>query len=156
MISNIEIYLAIAMESHGEMNRLFSACREPKRDGSPGYIVHPDINRGSFKQALICIAFLGMYFEALTYLTARDRFSKTKALTIDGFPYEKRLEALGVTDPSLLQSAKQFREMRRDLVHEKAIHIDEIGTAKIHSAQDSANEAMAFIRSVTAALPPAP
>jgi hypothetical protein len=156
MISNIEIYLAIAIESHNEMKRLFESCREPKPDGTPGYIVHLDLNHGSFKHALICIAFLGMYFEALIYVTARTRFSKTKAATIDGLPYEKRLEALGVTDPTLVQGAKELREARRGLVHEKAIHPDEIATANICSAQDSAASSMAFVRAVTVALSPAP
>jgi hypothetical protein len=156
MISNRDVYLAIAEEAHAEMTRFFDASRKPKPDGSPGYIVTLDPSRGSFKQALICIAFAGMYFEALVYVTARTRLSKTKAAAIDSGPYEKRLEALGVTDLALLQAAQEFRAARRYLVHEKAILPTEIASEEFWMAQDVANNAIAFVRGATAALSGAP
>jgi hypothetical protein len=156
MISNIDAYLAIAEESHAEMTRLLNASRRSKPDGSPGHIITPDPNRGSFKHALVCIVFAGMYFEALIYVTARTRLSKTKAATIDGVPYENRLEALGVFDPELCQKAKEFRVARRGLVHEKAILPTEIASEEFWMAQDVANDAIALVRAVTATLSGAP
>ena len=156
MIANKDVYLAIAEESHVEMTRLLNASRRPKPDGSSGHIITPDPNRGSFKHPLICIAFSGMYFEALVYVTARTRLSKTKAAAIDGASYEKRLEALGVIDPILMQAAKEFRAARRDLVHEKAILPTEIESEEFWMAQDVANDAIVFVRAATAALSGAP
>jgi hypothetical protein len=156
MISNVDVYLAIADESHAEMTRLFNAGRRPKPDGSPGHIITYDPTQASFKQAMICIAFSAMYFEALVYLVARTRFSKTKAEEVDGQNYEKRLELLGVLDPTLLQAAKKFRDARRDLVHEKAILPAEIGKKPIWRAQAVADDSIAFVRAVSGALSGAP
>jgi hypothetical protein len=156
MISNINAYLAIAEESHAEMTRLLNVERRPKPDGSPGHVITYDPTQASFKQALICIAFSAMYFEALTYLVARSRFSKTKAEKIDGLNYEQRLESLGVLEPDLQVAAKSFRDARRDLVHEKAILPTEIGKKPIWRAQNVANESIAFVRAVSGALSGAP
>ena len=101
---------------------------------------------------MICIAFSAMYFEALIYLAARTRFSKSKALEIDSQSYEKRLQILGVLDPDLLQAAKKFRDSRFDLVHEKVILLTEIGKKPILRAQDVADESIAFVRSASIAL----
>jgi hypothetical protein len=152
MISNVDTYLAIAEESHAEMTRLFNAGRSPKPDGSPGYVVTYDPSQGSFKQAMICIAFSAMYFEALVYLIARTRLSKTQAEKSDGLSYEGRLELLGVHDPMLLKAAEEFRIARRDLVHEKAILPTEIGKKPIWRAQHLADDSIAFIRTVSGAL----
>jgi hypothetical protein len=152
MISNMDTYLSIARESHSEMERLFNAARSPKPDGSPGYIITYDPNSGSFKQALITIAFSAMYFEALTYFTARKRFSKTKAADICGMWYENRLEPLGITDKPLTDRAKLFRLARNDLIHEKAIIPSELGSSTIRFAQQTANESIEFVLTVRSQL----
>jgi hypothetical protein len=157
MISNVDVYLAIANDSHAEMTRQFNAGRRPKPDGSPGFIVTYDPSRSSFKQALICIAFCAMYFEALVYLVARTRLSKSKAEEIDRFnSYARRLESLGVHDQSLLQSAETLRSARRDLVHEKAILPTEIGSKPVWRAQSVADDGIAFVHAVSQALSAAP
>jgi len=145
MTSNVETYLAIAREAHAEMKRLDGESRRPKQDGSPGHIVTYDPERRSLKQAMIAIAFAGIYFEAAVYLVALKKVTKGKAGKIDRLPYEQRLPKLGITDQSLLDGAQALRETRKDLVHEKAVLPAELEAATFRLAQKSADQALAFI-----------
>lgn len=156
MISNVETYLAIAREAHAEMQKFDSESRRPKPDGSPGHIVTFDPNHRSFKHAIIAIAFSGMYFEAAVYLMARHKFSKTKAAKIDRMPYEQRLVEIGVSDQSLVDAATALREVRKDLVHEKAIMPEELKMATCHFAQKSADQAINFVNKLHGLLSGAP
>lgn len=156
MISNAETYFSIAQEALDEMNRLTEQSRRTKPDGSLGYIVTLDPNRGSFKQALIAIAFSAMYFEAVIYIAARQKLSKTQAVEIDGRKYEERLPEIGINDQPLIDGAKALREARKDLVHEKAITQAEMKSATVRFAQKSASEAVTFISTLRGRLNGAP
>jgi len=151
MISNLHTFLAIATEAHREMRRLVDESRTPKADGMPGYVILLDPQRRSFKQALITVAFAGIYYEALTYFIARET-SKSQAAKVDGADYRGKLEALGITDKALLQTANSFRLDRNDLIHEKAVPADEIDWVQARFAQSCADKAIEFISAVQLAL----
>ena len=152
VISNVSTYLDIAEEASAEMIRLLNSQRRSKPDGSPGYITLYDAGQSSFKQALICVTFSAIYFEALVYLVANERHGESGARMIDKKPYEERLKSLGVIDPMLLGAAKRLREIRKELVHEKAFPICDIGQKRMFAAQGAANESIEFVREVTRAI----
>lgn len=151
MISNQEALLSIAREAHQEMTRLVHEGRTPKPDGSPGYVVKLDPQQGSFKQALIVMAFAGIYFEALTYFIARLK-SKTHAKKVDKARYRGKLILLGVRDDALLDAAESFQQDRNDLIHEKAIAVEEVDWTEARFAQSCADTAMEFVAAVKRAL----
>ena len=151
MISNFDIFLSIAREAHSEMKRLDEEGRVPKPDGSPGFVVTWDPERRSFKNALIATTFAGVYFEALTYFIARSQ-SAAKAEKVDRAGYREKLIELGVTDNALLDAAVLFRLDRNDLVHEKAVPIEQFDGSKARFAQSSADKAMHFLECVQRAL----
>jgi hypothetical protein len=151
MISNQEIFLSIARSAHQEMRRFLDEGRTPKSDGSPGYVITLDSERRSFKQALIATAFAGIYFEALTYFIAR-RKSKSQAEKVDRARYRGKLIALGVRDEALLGAAESFQQDRNDLIHEKAIAVEDVAWSETRFAQSCADNAMEFVAAVERAL----
>lgn len=156
MLTNAEIYLAIAEEAFAGMKELEKASRSPKPNGEPGAIIRIDPEQKSFKKAMISIAFSAMYFEALIFLTAVARFGRPEALKIDRMFYEDRLQRFGIIDPSILSRAKSFRESRKDLIHEKAIEISDLDSSSMRFAQKVASDVVPFIREVRSLLAPAP
>ena len=120
----------------------------PKPNGEPGYIIRWDPDRRSFKNAMVAIAFAGMYLDALLYIALQSRLGRADALKIDRLPHEKRLEELGVTDSAILNRVKAFREVRKDLVHEKAVELADIGGQPMHTAQDAADSAISLMRDI--------
>jgi len=119
-ITNIDTYKSIADEAFSEMVQLLNAGRRPKADGNEGWIVTIDPSQRSFKKAMISIVFTGMWLEALCHLKIVERFGEEKYKEYDFKSYEDKLELLGVTDIAIIQSVKQFRTTRKELVHEKA------------------------------------
>jgi hypothetical protein len=150
MISNIDVYFAIASEAVAEAERLENAARRPKPDGEPGFIITYDPEQKSFKASLIAIVFAGMYLEALFYLNGTKRFGRGKYnKKLDKMlSYEEKLELFGITDQTILAEARHFRKMRRGLVHEKALKADGLTVGKIRVAQDEARKALSFVRRV--------
>ena len=143
-LSNVDVFLAMAEESYAAMQEATSAGRTPKPDGS-GYMVTFDATRSAFKHACIVIAFSAMFFEALTYLISLQRYGKAEAAKIDRMLYEERLVVLGVTNPELLALAKEFRGIRKELVHEKAVELGQVIEPAPRYAQHMAEEAMKFV-----------
>ncbi len=152
MLSNLTIYLAIAEDALAESQRLDAAARRPKPSGEPGFIITFDPDRQSFKQSLIALVFAGVYLDALICLVGTQRLGKDEYLKIDRKTYEKKLAALGISDQTCLSTCKRFREARNDLVHEKAIEMQETNTAKLRRTQEEAEVGVVFVRSVAAAL----
>lgn len=148
MLSNADIYLAIAQEAHASMRAELAKVVKPKPDGTPGYIMRFEPDRRSFKDAMVTVVFAGIYLEALLYLSLRNRFGRADALKIDRDRYEDRLKRLGVTDTDLLQRVAAFREARRDLVHEKAVAPDELESHTIRIAQDTADNAISLLQDI--------
>jgi len=153
MISNIDVYFAIASEAVAEAERLENAARRPKPDGEPGFIITYDPEKKSFKASLIAIVFAGMYLESLFYLNGAKRFGRGKYnKKLDKMlSYEEKLGLFGITDQTILTEAKHFRKMRRELVHEKAVRVSELTADKIR-LEDEAKKALSFVRKVGAAL----
>lgn len=148
VITNIDVYLAIAEEAHANMRADLAKSITPKPNGEPGYIMRSEPDRRSFKNAMITIAFAGMYLEALLYTTLQKRFARPDALKFDRLPYEERLKRLGITDPDLHNKIKAFREARRDLVHEKAVETANVEDQVMHVAQDTADSAMSLLQDI--------
>lgn len=152
MLSNVDVYIAIAEEALAESQRLDAAARTPKPNSEPGYIIAWDATRSSFKQSLIAIAFSGMYLEALLYLVGVSRLGKAQYMRMERKTYEKKLSALGVIDAGLLRNCERFREARNDLVHEKAVEPHELDASSLRTAQQEASHAVAFVKSAAVAL----
>lgn len=151
IITNLNVYLAIAEDASAEAMRLLEAGRVPRPDGQPGYIITSfDPERKSFKQSLIAIAFAGMYLEALFGLVGNARLGKDLYKKIDGhrYTYEEKLSLLGVLDPTILASCKRFREARNDLIHEKAIDLEALRGVQIRTAQKEAAFGVEFVKSI--------
>jgi hypothetical protein len=147
-LSNVDVFYSLVEDSYSAMGLAMERGRTPKPDGS-GFIVSIDSYETAFKNACVVVAFSGMFLEALVYLVALRRFSKSKAQEIDRIkPYRERLEAMGITDSRLLDQAELFQKARRELVHEKALELGKpIANPPIY-AQDAAEQAIEFIRSL--------
>ena len=151
MISNADIYLAIAEEALAESQRLRALATSPMPDGLPGHVVAWDPQRKSFKQSLIAIAFAGVYLEAVLYAVGASRLGKSKYKKVEG-TYEQKLKALGITDPAVLKECERFRKSRNDLVHEKAVEPQDFDTSSVRFAQHEAASGLALVKSLAAAL----
>ena len=147
VLSNLRVYERIARDAQAESQRLLKAGRRPKPGGEPGYIVTFDSDQQSFKSALIAIVFAGIYLESLLYLEGTSTLGKNYD---DRACYEQKLEALGVTDPQVLEQCRDFRISRKRLVHEKAGSPADLGEIRV--GQDDAERAIAFLDAVVPAL----
>ena len=156
LLTNVHVYRAIAEEAFSEASRLEVEARRPKPDGAPGYVISLDPSRSAFKQSLIAIAFSGVYLEALLFLRGTQRLGDQWLQEFDRKTYEEKLKHLGVTDESLIQSAKRLRMVRRELVHEKAAANGNLAPGKNYWAQVEAAEAIALIRNISSLLEDAP
>lgn len=152
MISNANVYLAIAEQALMESKRLDEAARMPKPDGNPGFVVTYDPEHTSFKQSLIAMVFAGIYLEAWLYVVGVGRLGKDEYMKIERKHYEEKLQALGVTDIETLATCKRFREARNDLVHEKAIEPLAIDETVFRTAQQEAEIAVSFVRYIVGLL----
>jgi hypothetical protein len=145
--SNLAVYLAIAEEAAAESARIIEASRTPKSEGQPGFVITFDPERKSFKQSFIAIAFAGMYLEALLGLVGNMRLGKDLYKKVDRqTTYEEKLALLGVIDLSIQADCKRFREARNDLMHEKAVALENLGTAEIRRAQVEATFGVKFVK----------
>jgi hypothetical protein len=149
MLTNAHVYRAIAEEALEEAVRLDAAARQPKPDGSPGFVIQMDPERKSFKKSLVAIAFSAVYLEALLFLRGTKLMGEGWERKFDRKSYEEKLKVLGITDVELLASAKRLQEVRNDLVHEKARPLDTALSSK-YRAQSEAASSVAFIKAITA------
>ena len=147
VITNLSTYLAIAQDSLSESQTIGAAQRRPRPGG--GEVITLDPDQRSFKLSLIAIAFAGMYLDALLYLYGCKKLGAAAYAKIDFDGYEKKLECFGIVDQALLDAAKEFRQARKELVHEKAHEQTELRVA-----QDEAQKGVDLIHRVRLALPP--
>ena len=146
--TNVSTYRAIAIEAFEAMQELVESGRQPKGDGSPGWILQFDPNQKSFKQAMIVIVFTGMWLEALLHLLIVRDHGEAKFREVDYKSYEEKLRLVGIDDNSILEAGKRFKTARKTLVHEKA-HFD---TGATQVAQDEARNAYRLLLAIDAAL----
>ena len=149
MITNVRIYRQIALESEVISAEEVRTRRRPI-PGQPGRSeLIPDPDRRGFKHAMIAIVFAGMYIEAALHLVALERLPEDELKRTDHLRLEKRVEALGVSDPNLLVACKEYREARRSLVHEKAGSLPD--SQQMRVAQDEARAAVELVHRIDAA-----
>lgn len=145
IVTNVEIYKAVADEAYEEMVQLARTGRRTKPDGSAGWILTYDPTHASFKKAMISLVFTGMWLESLVHLVIIRKFGETKFKEYDFKAYEEKLRLLGITDKELLDSVSRFRAVRKfSLVHEKA-HFDD---GEIKTAQSEAENAHQMLHAI--------
>ena len=147
LISNLDVYWSIAKESHALMQKELDERITPKSDGTTGNIISWDPERRSFKQAMICITFCGVTQDAAIFIKLVDKFGRAEAIKIDNKTreVEKRLALLGINDADLLNRSIEFRSIRKEVVHEKAIDLDDISGEQFKTAQNGANQAITYL-----------
>jgi hypothetical protein len=147
-LSNLEIFFEIVQRSSATAERMSQRHRKPLPSG--GHVIRYDPKRRSFKNALIAIAFAGIYLEALLYIEGCRRLGKATCKKIWKRPrctYEKKLRILGVRDEKLLEACKRFRQSRNNLIHEKSVELGQ-KSPRFRMAQEEATHAFAFIKQV--------
>ena len=146
VITNVSIYKAIAIGAHAAMHELTKAGRRPKDDGSPGWIITFDPEQKSFKQAMIAIAFTGMWLEAFLHLRIVSDHGLKKFKEYDFKSYADKLQLLGCSEPAIIEAAQKFQKCRKELIHEKAY----CDSGQISTAQDEADNANQLLLAVDA------
>ena len=111
-----------------------------------------DPERRSFKKSLIAVAFSGIYLEALLFVHGTLRMGEDWEKKFDRKVYEEKLTALGIADEKMLAGAKRLREVRNDLVHEKARLLDSGVLSNNYWAQTEASTAVALVQTIAARL----
>src|SRR5262245_8752992 len=123
-MSNVHLFLAIATESAAESQRLLDAQRQPKPDGSPGFIVALDLEQRSYRHACLAVVFAGIFFEAVTYLVARMRGGIGLADQVGGVSsYWGKARALDLGEDWVRIGCERLQETRNDIVHEKCLDL---------------------------------
>jgi hypothetical protein len=137
LISNTEVYKAIADEAYQKMIQLMADGRRPRTDGNPGWIITRDPSQNCFKQSMISIVFTGMWLEAFLHLLIVRECGEEIFKAYDRKTYEEKLQLLGCTDERIFNRVSRFREARISLVHEKAL----LDGGEIKFAQEEAENA---------------
>lgn len=150
MISNLDIYLAIARESLAESKAQSAAHRRPKPNGSAGRVITYDPTGRSFKASLVATVFACVYLDALLYIVGTERLGRRQYAKIKKKEFEFRIARLGINDSELLQSCKRLRQARNDIVHEKAADLSTLKNLRF--AQDEAEHAITFVDQISRAL----
>lgn len=141
IITNVAVYREVVEESYASMQETMRKQCRPKSNGDPGLIKIYDPSKKSFKQAMICIVFAGMWLEAELHIQLGWRRGKDVAKEFDRKTWEEKLRILGVDDGELLEKVCEFRKSRKDLVHEKAFFSQDYFSV----AQDSAELAFRLV-----------
>ena len=166
-MTNLLTFLDVARTALQESERIYAGHRQPKPNGEPGEVLTLDPESKSLKNALVAIAFSGIYFEALMYIEGCRCVGKGDydAVERKWGSYTKKLKnVFSVTDKSVLASCERFRRSRNDLLHEKAADLSSlIGLShskddgiEFRVAQTEARHAFDFITLVTPLLRSAP
>ena len=144
--TNVRVFYKIAQESYEKMNTYLNSNRRPKPNGEPGYIITFDPEQKSFMNALITIVFSGIFLESLLHL----RIVKMHGLEVfkeyDRKSYEDKIKLLGCNDQSIIKLCRNYRNSRREIVHEKAY----LDNDSIRAAQEEAEIAIKLINKVAA------
>jgi hypothetical protein len=146
IITNVSVYKAIAISAHAEMHKLTEAGRRPREDGSPGWVITYDPEQKSFKQAMIAIAFTGMWLEAFLHLRIVRDHGLHKFKGYDFKPYADKLHLLNCSELTIIAAAQRFQKCRKELVHEKAF----CDSGQIITAQEEADNAAQLLLAIDA------
>ncbi len=140
--SNVHIFYKIAQESHTAMTSNLDKHRTPKPDG--GFIIKLDPDQKSFKKAFITIVFSGIFLESVLHILIVQRKGVDTYKKYDRKSYEEKLKLLGCNDQRILGQCKHLREVRREIVHEKAY----INTDSFLIAQKEADAAIEVVNNI--------
>ncbi len=144
--TNHIIFYEIAQQSFAAMSKDLDSNRRPKPGGKPGWVVSYDPDRKSFKSALTVIVFSGVWLESLLHLLIVEKEGVGVFKKFDNEKYEVKLKLLGCDDPSIIGLCEHYREVRREIVHEKA----HLNSEKIRVAQKEAGKAIDLVNKVCA------
>ena len=117
--TNVLVYEQIVNENYTGMVVDIDNGRTPKEDGS-GYIIKYDPTHASFKKSMIVVTFAGMWLEAIFHQFMVKNHSKNQFNKHGKDSYKEKLELMGISDSSILDSAEKFQKSRNELIHEKA------------------------------------
>jgi hypothetical protein len=145
------LYRDVAMEALVASEAEVDKHRRPREDGSPGHVITYDPGHTSFKQSMIAIVFAGMYMESQLWLFGCNLLGATEYKPIDKLPLDQRVSALGITDTELQADLKHYREVRKELVHEKPVPLS-TDRSPIRVAQEQAAKAVGLMHRIDEAL----
>jgi hypothetical protein len=111
--------------------------RRPNPTGRGGIHTY-DPSQTAFKSAIVSIVFTTIWLDAVTHLLIVRELGEREFRKHDRDSYEGKLRLLRVDDDDLLSRVSRLREVRRELVHEKAYLDKEMRTAQ--SEARNANE----------------
>ena len=149
--TNFGLYREIALEALEMSQRELDAHRRPRDEGSGGHIMSFDPHSASFKQAMVAIVFAGMFMEALLWIQGTRKLGVDAYRPVDKKALEERAQALGITDADLIADLKAYREVRKELVHEKAVPFSQ-DKSPTRVAQVEARKAADVMERLAAAL----
>ena len=147
ILSNVNVYAAIAEEAFAETEKRLEEGRKPRSDGE-GWVLSFDPSQKSFKNALIYITFSALWLEAILHLRIADQHGKRRSKEIDRKSYEDKLAVLGIIDEELSLSLAAFRDLRREIVHEKAF----FSQGEFRTAQNEAHKVRRLMQRIREAL----
>ncbi|NOD75574.1 MULTISPECIES: hypothetical protein [unclassified Ruegeria] len=148
ILSNVTVYSSICQDAFRNIEDDHIELQRMMPDGVVITRKTLDLSQRSFKNALILIVFSGMWLEAILHLLIVEHHSKTKYNQNDKATYEEKMKLLGVGDDELYNSLKWFRDLRREVVHEKAY----FDRKNVRIAQDEAQKAHALMGKVYSCL----
>jgi len=149
VFTNLNVYRQISLEAAAVSAEQLEKLRRPIPDHPGRFELLQDPARLGFKNALISIVFAGMYIEAMLHFVALERLPENRRKKTDRLPLEERVQALGVSDPTLLAACMSFREARKTLVHEKAASPENL--QEMRTAQDESRLAVELLIALEAA-----
>lgn len=152
VLTNVGVYRSIAEEAYKEMSADMDANVRPGPEGSGVVIKTFDPEQRSFKQAMISVVFTCIWLEAALHFLIVEKLGR-EAYTrqVDYLGYGNKLMLLDCEDEELLTNAERLRQVRRELVHEKAyLEFNDAGefTGEWRTAQDEAENARSVMLAV--------
>jgi len=144
IMTNERVYYSIARQAYDDMKEDLEKNIRPKSNGAPGYVKSIDPEQNSFKNALICIVFNGIYLESILHILIGKNLGIKKVKQLDNQIYENKLIALDCKDIEILMETKRYRKVRKEIVHEKALLTQE----DIKVVQDEAKKSMKLIENI--------
>jgi hypothetical protein len=129
-ISNIGHFKIIVQSTFSKWEELSKASVKANPHNPKGYVIVMPLKLERFRQGLVCIVFCGVYLEALFVIIGRKKFGVKYDKYYDKLIYEAKLTLFGCSDTKIISKCEQFRKARNDIIHEKALDINDIAECK--------------------------
>jgi hypothetical protein len=151
ILTNVVIYRAIATEALSASEAWDKKHTRP--NGTGGFVRTLDLTHTSFKNSLVAVVFSGMVIEATMWIVGCRKLGVAQYKKVDRDELEERLAPLGVSDAQLHDDLKAYREVRRALVHEKALPMSQDRSPN-STGQEEAKKAIRLMERVERAIAP--